>query len=143
MNRLSAVPRSHPYTLQVSNIPFSAQAHDQGAERQRSTSASGLEAAARPLAPPADRGRNQSNDRGSGGAGPGRIRSAREAKLSPVEVAVLELVAEGMTNSEIATTLSKSSATVKAQVSSILRKLGARNRSAAVALWVRRGRGRK
>ncbi len=139
---LSAVRPSRPYTVHVSNLVFLSDAHDQGVERQRSTSAGGLEAARRRPAPPANTDKGPADEHGSGGITAGRARTAREAKLSAVEEAVLELVADGMTNAEIANALGKSPATVKAQVSSILRKLGVRNRSAAVAWWLRGGRGR-
>lgn len=52
--------------------------------------------------------------------------------LSPGETAILELVREGDTNLEIARKRGSSPNTVKTQVESILRKLGAHNRTQAV-----------
>jgi DNA-binding NarL/FixJ family response regulator len=52
--------------------------------------------------------------------------------LSPRERAVLDLLASGRTNREIALELSLSPYTVKEYVSSVYRKLGARNRAEAV-----------
>jgi len=52
--------------------------------------------------------------------------------LSPRERAVLDLLASGRTNREIALELSLSPYTVKDYVSSVYRKLGARNRAEAV-----------
>lgn len=52
---------------------------------------------------------------------------------------VLRLVAEGMTNAEIGRVLHVSIETVKSNLRSILAFYGARNRSHAVALAIRRG----
>jgi NarL family two-component system response regulator LiaR len=54
--------------------------------------------------------------------------------LSPREREVLELMAEGLSNAEIAERLFVSVAAVKYHVSSILSKLGATNRTEAVSL---------
>ena len=54
--------------------------------------------------------------------------------LSPREREVLELMAEGLSNAEIAERLFVSIAAVKYHVSSILSKLGATNRTEAVSL---------
>jgi len=59
--------------------------------------------------------------------------------LTPRELEVLNLVAEGAGNKEIATRLGISEHTVKFHVASILSKLGAESRTEAVALGVRRG----
>src|SRR5260370_9507007 len=59
--------------------------------------------------------------------------------LTPREVQVLELLAEGLPNKAIASRLSISDQTVKFHVSSICGKLGAANRTAAVRRAVRRG----
>lgn len=62
-----------------------------------------------------------------------------EKDLSNRETDVLECVAHGMSNSEIAFALSVSLSTVKAHVEHILRKLGASDRASAVAKGFRRG----
>lgn len=64
--------------------------------------------------------------------------TTREA-LSPRETEVLELVAEGLANKEIAATLSISENTVKTHVRHILDKLGLRSRTEAAAYAVHQG----
>jgi DNA-binding NarL/FixJ family response regulator len=59
--------------------------------------------------------------------------------LTPREIQVLELLAEGLPNKAIAARLDISDQTVKFHVSSICGKLGAANRTAAVRRAVRRG----
>jgi DNA-binding NarL/FixJ family response regulator len=59
--------------------------------------------------------------------------------LTPRELEVLYLISEGMHNSEIAARLFVTERTVKFHVSSILAKLGADNRTEAVAIATRRG----
>ena len=59
--------------------------------------------------------------------------------LTPREVQVLELLAEGLPNKAIAARLGISDQTVKFHVSSIAGKLGAKNRTDAVRRAVRRG----
>jgi len=59
--------------------------------------------------------------------------------LTPREVEVLELLAEGLPNKAIAVKLQISDQTVKFHVSSISGKLGAKNRTDAVRRSVRRG----
>jgi len=59
--------------------------------------------------------------------------------LTPREVQVLELLAEGLPNKAIAARLSISDQTVKFHVSAICGKLGAANRTDAVRRAVRRG----
>jgi NarL family two-component system response regulator YdfI len=59
--------------------------------------------------------------------------------LTPREVEVLEVVAEGLPNREIADRLHISEHTVKFHISSIMGKLGASSRTEAVTLGLRRG----
>ena len=59
--------------------------------------------------------------------------------LTPREIEVLELLAEGLSNKGIARRLGISDQTVKFHVSSVTGKLGAHTRTAAVRLAVRRG----
>lgn len=60
-------------------------------------------------------------------------------ELSERELEVLHLLAQGMPNKEIATHLLIRERTAKFHVSSIMNKLGATNRTEAVALAVQRG----
>jgi DNA-binding NarL/FixJ family response regulator len=59
--------------------------------------------------------------------------------LSPAEVRVLRLIAAGNANKEIAVQLSISEETVKSQVRNILSKLGAKDRTHAAMIGLRRG----
>ena len=59
--------------------------------------------------------------------------------LTPREIQVLELLAEGLPNKLIATRLGISDQTVKFHVASIAGKLGAANRTDIVGRAVRRG----
>jgi len=65
--------------------------------------------------------------------------AAADASLTPREVEVLGLLAEGMANKEIAARLSFSTHTAKFHVESLLRKLDAANRAEAVREGIRRG----
>src|SRR5271165_3418271 len=59
--------------------------------------------------------------------------------LTPAEVRVLRLIAEGNANKEIARQLSLSEETVKGQVRNILGKLGAKDRTHAAMVGLKRG----
>lgn len=59
--------------------------------------------------------------------------------LTPREIEVLELVAEGLSNKSVAVRLGISDQTVKFHLTSISGKLGAANRTDAVRRAVRRG----
>ena len=72
-------------------------------------------------------------DRMSGGSG------ANPQDLTVRELEVLEMLAKGLQNKEIASALSISERTVKFHVSALLRKLDAGNRTEAVAVAVERG----
>ncbi|HVE99332.1 MAG TPA: AAA family ATPase [Mycobacteriales bacterium] len=71
--------------------------------------------------------------------GPRPTTRANPAQLTARELGVLELVVQGLPNSEIAARLFLSTKTVDKHVSATLRKLGARSRSEASAAAVRRG----
>ena len=62
-----------------------------------------------------------------------------EVALTPRETEVISLVARGLGNKEIGSMLGTASGTVKAHVQSILSKLGAKDRTHAVAIAIRRG----
>ena len=62
-----------------------------------------------------------------------------EVALTPREVEVLSLVARGFGNKEVADVLGTAPGTVKVHVQSILSKLGAKDRTHAVTLALRRG----
>jgi DNA-binding NarL/FixJ family response regulator len=62
-----------------------------------------------------------------------------EVALTPREVEVLSLVARGFGNKEVGDVLGTAPGTVKAHVQSILSKLGAKDRTHAVTLALRRG----
>jgi two-component system, NarL family, response regulator YdfI len=59
--------------------------------------------------------------------------------LTPREIEILRMIAEGLGNKEIASKLSISDHTVKFHISSIFAKLGAANRAEAVTLGIRQG----
>jgi len=59
--------------------------------------------------------------------------------LSPREAEVLQLLVDGKKNGEISSEIHLSLSTVEAHISSILSKLGARSRTEAVGIAVRRG----
>jgi DNA-binding NarL/FixJ family response regulator len=60
-------------------------------------------------------------------------------ELTERETEVLELVASGLANKEIASRLGTASGTVKIHVQNVLEKLGASGRTHAVAIAIRRG----
>ena len=76
----------------------------------------------------------------------GRVRDASEQDeewivqpLTPRELEVLQLLADGLPNKSIAESLGISDQTVKFHVASISSKIGASNRTDAVRLGLRRG----
>jgi DNA-binding NarL/FixJ family response regulator len=62
-----------------------------------------------------------------------------DESLTPTEIRVLGLIAQGNANKEIAARFSVSEGTIKAQVRSILSKLGARDRTHAAMIALKRG----
>ncbi|WP_405242909.1 response regulator [Lentisalinibacter salinarum] len=65
--------------------------------------------------------------------------AAPPERLTPRETEILRLMAGGYSNREIATALSRSEGTIKNQVSSILGKLGVRDRTRAVLKAIEMG----
>jgi DNA-binding NarL/FixJ family response regulator len=64
---------------------------------------------------------------------------AAEDTLSPLEVRVLRLIADGNSNKEIAALLSVTEDSVKGHVRNILSKLGANDRTHAAMIGIKRG----
>jgi DNA-binding NarL/FixJ family response regulator len=64
---------------------------------------------------------------------------ATDDALTPAEVAVLQLIAAGNANKQIADQLSVTEETVKSRVRSILSKLGANDRTHAAMIGLKRG----
>jgi DNA-binding NarL/FixJ family response regulator len=64
---------------------------------------------------------------------------ATDDALTPAEIDVLQLIAAGKANKQIADDLSITEATVKGRVKNILSKLGAEDRTHAAMLGVKRG----
>ena len=71
--------------------------------------------------------------------GPRATTSANPAGLTPRELQILPLLADGLTNAEIARRLVRSEKTVDHHISAILRKLDVRSRGEAAAVASRRG----
>jgi DNA-binding NarL/FixJ family response regulator len=102
--------------------------------------AAGLQAAASGLLVlhPAQAPAAVSNGFSSGSTQPRALDELAEP-LTPRESEVLQMLASGLANKEIATKLAISEHTVKFHVASILGKLGASSRTEAVARGIRRG----
>ena len=73
------------------------------------------------------------------GGGEETTLDASDRILTPREIEVLRMIAEGFGNKEIASKLGISDHTVKFHTSSIFAKLGAANRAEAVTLGIREG----
>jgi len=82
---------------------------------------------------------SQVNDVLPAGAAPSRGLDELAEPLTRREVEVLQMLAAGLMNKEIAARLNISEHTVKFHVASILGKLGAATRTEAVSLGIRRG----
>jgi two-component system, NarL family, response regulator YdfI len=79
------------------------------------------------------------NERLPAGSSPSRVLDELAEALTRRELEVLQMLAAGLSNKEIAARLSISEHTVKFHVASILGKLGAGSRTEAVSLGIRRG----
>ena len=64
---------------------------------------------------------------------------ATDDALTPTEIRVLQLIAGGNSNKEIASQLSVTEETIKGQVRNILAKLGANDRTQAAMIGIKRG----
>ena len=64
---------------------------------------------------------------------------ATDDALTPAEISILRLIAEGLANKQIADQLSLTEETVKGRVKSILSKLGAHDRTHAAMIGLKRG----
>ena len=64
---------------------------------------------------------------------------ATDDALTPAEISILRLIAEGLGNKQIADRLSVTEETVKGRVKSILSKLGANDRTHAAMIGLKRG----
>ena len=73
------------------------------------------------------------------GSAPARALDELAESLTSRELEVLQMLAAGLSNKEIAARLNISEHTVKFHVASILGKLGAASRTEAVSLGIRRG----
>ncbi len=62
-----------------------------------------------------------------------------EAPLSPTEIRVLQMVADGNSNKDVANKLGVTEEAVKGQVRNILAKMGANDRTHAAVLGIKRG----
>ena len=99
----------------------------------RGISVLGPEASAVMLDP--GRGRPGGTD-GNGAAGPVRDRAARFG-LTAREVEIMDLIADGRGNREIATSCFLADKTVKNHINRIFAKLAVSSRAEAIALWIR------
>jgi two-component system, NarL family, response regulator YdfI len=82
---------------------------------------------------------NEGLPAGSAGSAPSRALDELAESLTRRELEVLQMLAAGLSNKEIAARLNISEHTVKFHVASILGKLGAGSRTEAVSLGIRHG----
>ncbi|MFE3639692.1 response regulator [Streptomyces sp. NPDC059169] len=124
----------------------SATAHDRPGEASSVPSSSPQIPLVHAAGPPRRSKRNPSLSQANvahssmGSANPGA--AGLLAELSQREVEVMELIASGMTNQQIAATCFISQKTVKNHINRIFAKLGAGSRGEAIALWHGVARGR-
>ena len=78
------------------------------------------------------------NGHGSMHANGNGIGRGRTDRLSPQEQRILNLLADGNTNKEIALAMGLGEGTVRNYLTSVFTKLGVENRTEAVSLWLRR-----
>ena len=81
----------------------------------------------------------ETKDPASIGARQAIVRLRNVSAVTPREVQVLELVAKGMRNKEIALSLGVAEETIQAHMKSIFAKLNVHDRTAALALALRKG----
>jgi two-component system, NarL family, nitrate/nitrite response regulator NarL len=74
------------------------------------------------------------DDRANGGTARGEVDSGRLATLSTREQQILDLLGEGLSNNDIAGRLELTENTIKHYITSLLQKLGVRNRTEAALL---------
>jgi two-component system, NarL family, response regulator YdfI len=82
---------------------------------------------------------SHANERLPAGSSSSRVLDELAESLTRRELEVLQMLAAGLSNKEIAARLNISEHTVKFHVASILGKLGAGSRTEAVSLGIRRG----
>ena len=82
-------------------------------------------------------GKGGGNGHGNGGAQPNVFGRGRIERLSPQEQRILNLLADGNTNKEIASALGLGDGTVRNYLTSVFTKLGVENRTEAVSQWLR------
>lgn len=70
-----------------------------------------------------------------------RLSATNQPALTSREVELMRGLAAGLTNQQIARTLHRSEKTIRNQLTRLYGKLGARNRTEAVAIHLRRGNG--
>jgi|LNAP01.1.fsa_nt_gb DNA-binding NarL/FixJ family response regulator len=69
------------------------------------------------------------------------LSATNQPALTSREVELMRGLAAGLTNQQIARTLHRSEKTIRNQLTRLYEKLGARNRTEAVAIHLRRGNG--
>jgi DNA-binding NarL/FixJ family response regulator len=67
------------------------------------------------------------------------VEHVTDEALTPGEVRVLRLIADGHANKEIATLLTTTEGTIKGQIRNVLAKLGAKDRTHAAMIALKRG----